>query len=1045
MQINLWYDAAGLAAPQSFRDGMEAAADLIEQAFIDDIVINIRVEYGSFNGAALASQNTSLGTFAGDNLTYAVLRSGLSAGATSVDDFVSLGSLPQTTTLQGTNLFLVSRAQQKAFGLVAFDDATIDGFVGMGTNFTGDVLFAGALHEITHAMGRLPGTSMDIFRFSSSGFYVSGISPTPSYFSIDFGNTNLADFGIASDQGDFLNPALPGARYYDPFNETVSDSDPQLTAVDLTIMDVLGFRRSPTFIAGDALGNAPFHTIFGDTIYGLQGDDTLDGGPGVDTLIGGSGDDRFVGNPDGAVDVLIGGKDGDNYFVSEFEKILEFSTDGGTDTVYSSINWVLEKNVEVLRLTGTNNIDGTGNSSDNKLFGNSGDNVLDGRGGFDEFAGGDGNDTYYLGAFGPFWNIITENPNEGQDTVYIPSGLGPRSYTLTDNVEHGLVSGGTNFDLTGNAQANRLTGNAADNVLTGDQGDDTLAGGIGDDTLNGGAGFDTVVLPGVLSDYSFVRNPDGTTTVTDLWNSFLSQGTDTLIDVEFISIGGVIYSNPPNTQPPVATAGSTTGAEDAAISGQVTATDPEGATLTYTLLSGPSYGVLSFNASGAFVYTPNANYNGADSFTFMANDGLFDSGVGTQSLTITPVNDAAVITGQVAGAVTEAADLSTTSTVSGTLAATDIDSPTNFSVLAQGAFGSVAITAAGAWIYTLNNANPTVDGLSTGDAPLTDTVTVQTFDGTTQAISITITGANDLRLGGSGADSLVGSSGVDTLNGGAGADTLVAGGGADLLNGGVGPDQLDGGAGIDTASYVGSTAGVNVNLATGAGSGGDAQGDVLTNIENIVGTPFNDTLTGDAKDNILAGGDGKDVLDGGAGIDTASYEIVSSAVFADLATGKVKNISGVGKDNLVNIENLTGSAFNDGLTGNGGANVLKGGGGNDTLTGAGGADTLTGGSGADRYVFASLADTPTGARDTILDFSHADGDRIDLSAIDAIIGKNDNAFTFVSALTQVAGQLTATFTVDHYLVQGDVNGDGVADFAINVYSSTALTSGDFIL
>jgi VCBS repeat-containing protein len=582
-------------------------------------------------------------------------------------------------------------------------------------------------------------------------------------------------------------------------------------------------------------------------------------------------------------------------------------------------------------------------------------------------------------------------------------------------------------------------------VLSGGEGDDTLVGGIGDDTLDGGDGVDTVVLPGLLADYSFVHNPDGSTTVTDLWNSFLSQGVDTLINVEKLSIGGVIYSNPPNTQPPVANAGSAAGAEDAAISGQVTATDPEGAVLNYAVVAGPGHGTLSFNPSGSFVYTPDANYNGADSFTFKANDGLFDSGVATEGLTIAAVNDAAVITGQHAGAVTEAADLSTVSTVSGTLAATDIDSPTTFSVFAQGAFGSVAINAAGAWTYTLDNTNPTVDGLSAGDAPLPDTVTVQTSDGTAQAISITINGVNDLRLGGGGADNLLGSSGVDTLNGGAGADTLAAGGGGDVLIGGAGPDKLDGGAGVDTASYANSPSGVNVSLATGAGSGGDAQGDALTGVENLVGTPFNDTLTGDAKDNILAGGDGKDVLDGGAGIDTVSYEGVSSAIFANLATGKVKNITGEGKDNLTNTENLTGSAFNDGLTGDGGGNVLKGGGGGDTLTGAGGADTLVGGAGADRYVFITTADSPTGARDAILDFSHADGDRIDLSAVDAITGKNDNPFTLVSAFTHVAGQLTAAFTVDHYVVQGDVNGDAVADFAINVYSSSTLVSGDFIM
>ncbi|PWS22217.1 hypothetical protein DKP78_19545, partial [Enterococcus faecium] len=89
----------------------------------------------------------------------------------------------------------------------------------------------------------------------------------------------------------------------------------------------------------------------------------------------------------------------------------------------------------------------------------------------------------------------------------------------------------------------------------------------------------------------------------------------------------------------------------------------------------------------------------------------------------------------------------------------------------------------------------------------------------------------------------------------------------DRLVAGEGADVLDGGTGTDIADYSGSTARVTVNLASGVNSGGYAQGDVLRSIEEVVGSDFNDTLTGDASANILTAGAGDDMLEGGSGAD----------------------------------------------------------------------------------------------------------------------------------------------------------------------------------
>ena len=109
---------------------------------------------------------------------------------------------------------------------------------------------------------------------------------------------------------------------------------------------------------------------------------------------------------------------------------------------------------------------------------------------------------------------------------------------------------------------------------------------------------------------------------------------------------------------------------------------------------------------------------------------------------------------------------------------------------------------------------------------------------------------------------------ADILRGLGGNDMLFGGSGNDTLEGGPGADTLIGGPGMDTADYSASAAAVSVNLLTGLGSGGDAQGDILGGIENIVGSAFNDTLTGDNGGNALDGRSGNDTLNGGAGSDT---------------------------------------------------------------------------------------------------------------------------------------------------------------------------------
>ncbi|MEO1733787.1 MAG: calcium-binding protein [Pseudomonadota bacterium] len=204
----------------------------------------------------------------------------------------------------------------------------------------------------------------------------------------------------------------------------------------------------------------------------------------------------------------------------------------------------------------------------------------------------------------------------------------------------------------------------------------------------------------------------------------------------------------------------------------------------------------------------------------------------------------------------------------------------------------------------------------------------------------------------------------ELLPGTAAADSVSAGAGNDTLLGSAGADFLDGEADFDRVSYLGSSLAVSVNLETGLGSGGDADGDCYQNVEAALGSQFNDTLRGDGFDNLLSGfggqdtlsgrlgddrisgGDGGDRLHGGSGFDRLIYSASNAAVTIDLGLGTASGGHADG-ESIFQFEAVVGSAFNDHLTGNGQDNRLVGRAGNDTLIGGNGDDTLVGGLGAD--------------------------------------------------------------------------------------------------
>ena len=184
----------------------------------------------------------------------------------------------------------------------------------------------------------------------------------------------------------------------------------------------------------------------------------------------------------------------------------------------------------------------------------------------------------------------------------------------------------------------------------------------------------------------------------------------------------------------------------------------------------------------------------------------------------------------------------------------------------------------------------------------------------------------------------------------------------DTIAGDDRPNDLQGGGGIDTVDYSGVTStsanGITLTLGVPAIVPGttSAGADTLGGFENVIGSPYNDSINGDANGNTIEGSAGDDTIDGVGGQDTVSYAHSPAGVSVDLGSGLASD--GYGNTDFIvtnSVENVTGSAHDDSLTGDGNTNDLNGGDGNDTLAGHSGNDTLNGGNGSNTADYSAAA------------------------------------------------------------------------------------------
>jgi Ca2+-binding RTX toxin-like protein len=632
-----------------------------------------------------------------------------------------------------------------------------------------------------------------------------------------------------------------------------------------------------------------------------------------------------------------------------------------------------------------------------------------------------------------------------------------------DSGDNTLVGGASGDEISGYAGADRLLGMG---------GDDTLWGGLGNDRLEGGSGNDRIygrgdagVLDGGNDTVYYGSATSGVTVSLELQNTFqntVGAGQD------FISQCENIFGS----------------SHDDALTGDGNANSLSGGGGNDTLSGqggadslwggGGSVNILYGGEGDDQLHSESQDQGGLHGGG--GNDSLYGS-VGFDILSGEAGDDYLHgFTGFDVASYTDAASgVAVSLYLSGGWQATG-GSGSEFLVDIEGVYGSAfgdALTGNGSGnVLSGLDGDDTLNGggSDAGDDTVlggagVDTITYQ---GATAGVSVDLAYGLRQNTGGGGwqrigdVENLTGSALGDLLIGDAAANRLRGADGSDVLVGGLGGDTLDGGDGSDRIDFDAAGSRVKINLALTGAQDTKLGVKLIVNVENVLGTAFNDAITGDRRANALYGKDGGDVLDGkagadtieggagndliegGSGIDRADFADAAGAVSVNLAL-TVRQDTGNGLDTLSGIENLFGSSFGDILRGDGKGNRLDGWSGADTLIGGGGADVLTGGAGVDRYVINSLGDILSSSADRITDLE--DGEAIDLSGVDANANLAGNqAFIQMTRFTGHAGELIMRYVSakDITRVLLDVDGDKVADGAI-VLTGVQTGYTDFVL
>lgn len=826
-----------------------------------------------------------------------------------------------------------------------------------------------------------------------------------------------------------------------------------------TVPDIENLRGSAQAdtLAGDSRANRLEGGAGDDRMFGGPGggDDVLLGGPGADALFGGIGDDVLEGGP--GADTLNGGPGADTASYAQSAAGLEIrlhdgtvlggdaegdvlvsienvtgsahadilAGDGGANHLDggSGVDWLSyaasDAGVDVRLRNGTGsgghaegdviagfeNIEGSdyndifgGDSHDNHISGGDGNDGIWASSGDDLLEGGTGADRLFGGA-GEDW-VIYWGSDAGV-TVNLEAGTGMGGQAEGDTIAEIENVGGSGFNdiLQGNEGSNRLYGGDGNDQLEGRGGNDVLAGDSGADRLDGGDGVDA----------AFYQASNSAVTV-NLGNGTATGGHaegDTFTNIE--AIIGSLY--------------------DDTLVGDDRNNELEGGDGDDVLEGGNGADRLDGGTGSDTAVYWNSNTGvtvNLDNGTFSGGHAEGDTAINIENIEGSNYDD--VLTGN--SNINRLYGGEGNDVLDGGEGIDQIDGGEGVDTV------SYSTSKEGMSINLLHN---TVS-VNTASRDMDEVIqNIENVVGSDYADSIWGDNGNNELYGGAGNDRISGYGGTNKLFGEAGDDELWASSGV---------DQLSGGDGIDIVTYSSSDQAVSVTLETGTGQGGYAEGDVLTSIENLLGSDYDDILSGNSRANriegregndeirgnggndVLEGGAGADRLDGGAGMDTASYNLSGTGVTVNLSDGFTEGGDAEG-DSFVNIEGLEGSFYDDVLEGDSGAN---------RLSGSYGSDMLTGGAGTDVFVFGDFTDDSIfgidDVTDTILDFTDGE-DLIDLSG-NGLTGFDD----LVVTAYEDGVKITPSRDVwDPILLTGTSNGDTIllVDFDI-----ANLDASDFI-
>jgi Ca2+-binding RTX toxin-like protein len=590
-----------------------------------------------------------------------------------------------------------------------------------------------------------------------------------------------------------------------------------------------------------------------DTLTGSESEDVLSGGSDADLLEGEGGDDTLDGGSGG--DILIGGSGDDLYLAVESGDVVSEAFSGGTDTIETLRNaTTMALNIEAMIFTGTGDFDANGNSIGNTITGGAGEDTIEGLAGNDKLIGNSGNDELYGGS--------------GNDTL---NGGGNNDFTRGGGGDDLLQTGGGNDTAYGGDQNDTIKGGPGVDALYGQGGDDIIEGGDGVDTINGGAGVDTAT-------YFYAQAGIDADLTRSTGQVVTHAGTDELRGIE--NLNGTNY--------------------DDAITG---------------------------NQGGNVLI----GYGGADTIWGLGGDDsisatsiLAEIHPGSGNDTVDGILGGEVrydeiVEGFVAGFIAPF-----TMSVDGIGTGTDTILYSNKIHGGLGAdtffyFGEAHGGGGGDIFHGGNFANA-----FHGDGGF-DTVIYDTLNSASGVTSIdmldpaagTGLGAGDSFSGieavicGDSDDTIYATDGDEYLAGGGNLDVIDGRGGNDTISGGAFTDFLYGGIGFDYADYSDSFAAVQIDLGAVGQTGGDADGDGLYDFEGVLGSAFDDMLTGSIGDNILRGLAGIDVMDGGGGADGFDFDGITDS---GNSVATADTITGFGLDDVIDLSNVATGGASDVFT-----------------------------------------------------------------------------------------------------------------------------------